>query len=548
MNPLLWLVGSYAILIGGHYMARRPIEALWPPDPNRTTPAAEINSGDFSPTPPAIVLGHYYMSIAGLSPVLSAIAGLYWGWLPALVWMLVAVIFLGATTEYITMMGSLRNKGSTFGEITSLTVGKASGIYLTIMLWFLGVLVFSIFSVTMSNTLIATPMATIPTLALTFIAVGFGYIRRTKGVALLPSTLIALAIWSVFIYIGIQNPVKFSFNTWMTILIIYTLIAAYFPIWLVLAPRDYLNAGVLVAGLAIASIALIIGNPKFSMPMWVGWETARGVLYPALFATITCGAINCAHSLITAGTASRMLDNEKNAYPIVSAGTKGETVMALVAIALIASAHDYQAFTSTVVKNIGGAFSSAFGNAMTYLGLSPEIGAVFGALTLTGFIITTMDTYARAGRYCLEELARSVPVCKALRFDIPAVSTLVTVGVGVLIALKTPFMQIWSAYALLSLTFAIYPYSIAIVNRVKEGKPFDGHFVGWVVVPGAFMALTGAVALLYFINRFIKNNQMIPLVVSCFLVVLFVLSLLQLYTRVKFLLDQRKAGGISTSA
>ncbi|MBS3975163.1 MAG: carbon starvation protein A [Syntrophomonadaceae bacterium] len=548
MNPLLWLVGSYAILIGGHYMAKRPIEALWPPDPNRTTPAVEINNRDFSPNPPAIVFGHYYMSIAGLSPVLSAIAGLYWGWLPALIWMLVGVIILGATTEYITMMGSLRNKGSSFGEITTLAVGKASGIYLTIMLWFLGVLVFSIFSVTMSRTLIATPMATIPTIALTFIAVGFGHIRRNMGVSLLPATLIALAIWSVFIYIGILYPVKFSFNTWMTILVIYTLLTAYLPIWLILAPRDYLNAGVLVAGLAIATIALIIGNPKFTMPMWVGWETARGALYPAIFATITCGAINCAHSLITAGTASRMVENEKHAYPIVSAGTKGETVMALVAIALIASVHNYQAFTTEVVKNIGAAFSTAYGTAMGYIGLSPEVGAVLGALTLSGFIITTMDSYARAGRYCLEELARSVPAFKAIKFDVPVVSTLVTVGVGVLIALKTPFMQIWTAYALLSLTFAVYPYSIAIVNRVKEGKPFNGHFIGWVVVPFAFMATTGAVALLYFIQRFIANNQTIPLVVSSFLVVLFVLSLLQLYTRIKFLLDQRKTSGISTSA
>lgn len=540
MNPLLWLVGGYAVLAASHYLLKPSVERIWKPDPNRRTPAQEkAGTLDFEPLPQPVVAGHYYMSIAGLSPVVSAITGLYWGWLPALLWLLLGVIIMGTPTEYIHMMGSLRNGGSTFGPIVDKVIGGASGISFTVALWFLGTITYAIFMTVMAKTLVSVPMATLPTLALSVIACFYGYLRKVKGWPFWPTTIGALIVWLLFIYLGILYPIKISYEAWIVILVAYCFIAAYIPVWLLLAPRDFLNSSILWVGLAVGTVALIIGMPSFQIPSFVGFNTARGLLWPAIFATITCGALNATHCMISAGTASRQVSNEKHVYGIVSLGTKGETVVGLMAIALIATQHDYNSFTSAVIKNVGGAFSEAFGKAMAYIGLPPEVGLTFGALTLTGFVITTMDSYARGARYCLEELGTRIPTLKALRFDVPLVSTLVVIVVGLLLALKTPFMQLWAGFALVSLSVALYPYAVAVINRLQEGLPWDEHFYRWIVIPGAFINVTALAALIYFLIRFVSDGQVVAAVMNVSILLLYLVSLVQAVARIRA--AQRKA-------
>lgn len=533
MNALIWLVGGYGVLFLSHFLLRKPTERIWPPDPNRTTPALESqDTRDFAKNHVAIVTGQYFMAIAGLSPILSAIMGLYWGWIPALIWLLVGVSLMGTPTEYIHIMASVRNKGATMGEITRKVIGDASGIYVAISLWFLGTITYAIFMTTMAKTMVSVPMATIPTIALTVIAICFGYLRSKKNIPVFGGTVVCLLIWAFTIYLGIKYPISWSYNAWVIGLIAYTFIAAYLPVWLILAPRDFLNSGVLLFGVLLGTIALLAGVPHFTMPGWVGWETARGLLWPAIMATITCGAINATHCMMSAGMASRQLDNEKHAFAVVSLGTKGETILALVTIALIATHWDYAGFTSTVVKNAGGAFSEAFAAAAKNLNIPEHVGLTMGALTLTGFIITTMDAYARGARYSLEELARRLRPLGALHLEKPLISTFFVVLVGTWMALKTPFAQLWAGFALTSLTFAIYPYAVVLISRLEEGKPFDSHFITWIVVPGGFMYISGLAALLYFMYRFITEAQWTPLVMATFLFILFVLSSIQIATKV----------------
>lgn len=533
MNALIWLIGSYSALFLAHMFFKKSTEHIIPPDPNRVTPASESkNTRDYAKNHLAIVSGQYFMAIAGLSPILSAILGLYWGWLPALIWMLVGVSMLGTPTEYIHIMSSVRQKGATMGEIVRKVIGSTTGIYATIALWFLGTITYAIFMTTMAKTMVTVPMATIPTVTLTFIAMCFGYLRSAKNIPVFGGTAVALIVWGFTIYLGILYPISLPYNTWVIALITYTFIAAYLPVWLILAPRDFLNSGVLIFGILLATVALLIGLPSFKIPAFVGWETARGYMWPAIMATITCGAINATHSMMSAGIASRQLDNEKNAFSVVSFGTKGETVLALATIALVATSVDYSAFTSTVVKNPGGAFSQSFASTVEqYLSIPKQVGLTLGALTLTGFVITTMDAYARGARYCVEELSRHIRPLGSLHLEKPIVSTLFVVLVGTWLALKTPFTQLWAGFALVSVTFAIYPYAIVIINRLEENKPFDGHFYTWIVIPGAFMWVSGLGALIYFMYRFYTTSQWIALVMAAFILVLFILSSIQIYSR-----------------
>ncbi|MGS0763501.1 carbon starvation CstA family protein [Syntrophomonas curvata] len=540
MNALIWLVGGYGVLLASHFMTKEPIERLLPPDPNRPTPASLAgNSRDYASNHSVIVAGQYFMAIAGLSPILSAIVGLYWGWIPAIVWLLLGVTFLGTPTEYIHMMASVRQNGATMGEITRSIIGEGTGVVTTLALWFLGTITYAIFMTTMAKTMETVPMAAIPTIMLTVIAICFGYLRAYKGISVAKGTIVSLIVWVFFIYLGIKHPISLSYNTWVIILICYTFIAAYLPVWMILAPRDFLNSGVLVGGIGLITIALLIGMPKFIFPAFVGWESARGFLWPAIMGTITCGAINATHSMMSAGIASRQLSNEKHAFGVVSFGTKGETVLCIATIGLIASQFGYDGFISSVVTNAGGAFSTAFSNvASQYMGIPKSIGMTIGALTLTGFVITTMDAYARGARYSVEELANHIPVLDSLQLKKPIVSTFFVVLVGTLLAFYTPFSQLWAGFALVSLTFAIFPYGIMVIRKLESGQAFDGHFYRWIIIPGAFMWISSAAALAFFVYSFFAKAQFVPAGMSIFITVLFVLGTIQIYNKI----NQLKSG------
>jgi carbon starvation protein len=273
--------------------------------------------------------------------------------------------------------------------------------------------------------------------------------------------------------------------------------------------------------------------PKFIFPAFVGWETARGFLWPAIMGTITCGAINATHSMMSAGIASRQLSNEKHAFGVVSFGTKGETVLCIATIGLIATQFGYDHFISSVVTNAGGAFSTAFANiASQYLSIPQSIGMTIGALTLTGFVITTMDAYARGARYSVEELANHFPVLESLQLKKPIVSTFFVVLVGTLLAFYTPFSQLWAGFALVSLTFAIFPYGIMIIKKLESGQPFDGHFYGWIIIPGAFMWISSAAALAFFVYSFFAKGQAVPAAMSIFITILFILGTIQIYNKI----------------
>lgn len=532
MGALTFIIGGYALIFGSYFFFRKPVERLIPPDKNRETAAHQIKDNpDYEPLPTSVAFGHYFMSIAGLSPILSAIVGMYWGWVPAIIWLLLGVIWMGTPTEYINLMTSTRNKGKTLGELIIETLGKTCGNYMSLVLAIAGILTYAIFMSVMAKTLVNVPQAAIPTAALTVIAIIFGWLRKTKGYSLAPATAISLLLWSLTIFWGYMNPVSLSYNTWIAIFVIYVFAASYFPVWLIVAPRDYLNSGILLLGLSIATIALIIGAPKLIFPAWVGFESMRGHLWPVMLVTITCGAVNGLHCMISAGSTSKQLDNEKNAYTIVGLGTRGETVMAVICIALIAASATYDNFLKTVATDPGGAFSNAFGNAMTYLGLPVTVGLTIGALTLTAFTITTMDTYARTGRYSWQEFGQHFDFIKSIGLSSRFGATLFVVIVGLLLALYTPFMQLWSGFAMISLVTVVYPYFIMILNRVKSGEKFSSHFIGWVIIPCAFFYVSTWAAMLYMISKWVTSAQWIPICATLVLIVLFLLSSIQVYKK-----------------
>lgn len=528
MNPLIFLGIGYMILIGGHHSLKGPVQSLAPPKPDDPTPAYTYNDGiDYVPSDRQVVLGHYFMSIAGLSPVLSAIAGMHWGWLPVLIWMLVGVHWLGAFTEYMHLIISVRNKAKNIGSVVVDKIGKATGTYLNIILIFFCVLTYAIFAHTISTTLEDTPTAVIPTLVLIPLAILFGYMRFKMGAPLTLSSLVFVVIWGFFIYLGQIVPILLPWTTWLVVFAAYTFFACSLPVWVLLQPRDYLNTAILVVGIAVGTLALFVGLPSFEMPAFAGWETPQGVLYPSIFLTVTCGAVAATHALISMGTTSKQVSNEKDSYWITSLGTKGETVIALVAIALVASFYTYDGFIADVATAPGPAFSSAYAEAVTFIGLPAGVGAAFGALILSAFVMTTMDSYARAGRYLLEEVSRDFPTLKQFKLDNHWVTGFLIAVAGYFVAMFTPFMAMWAGFVAMNLFVIVYSYMMITVYLGEQGNPIDARLIFWVVIPGVFMTVTTIYALVYHTYLYYVGAEWAGLVIILACLILLVLALFQ---------------------
>ncbi len=500
MNSLLFLLLTYSGLAGGLFAFKKSVEKLYPPNIALPTPAYSMRDGiDFEPVDINVAMGHYFMSIAGAAPIVAAIQGMMWGWLPATLYLLLAVTFLGAPSEYMQLMFSIRNKAGALGTVCRQKIGMSSGTYINIIMLFVCALTFAVMGNLFTTSLANTPTAAVPTLSLIPIAVLFGFLRNRVKLSSLLATVISLLLWAGTIILGLDVPIVLSATGWAWVITIYVVVACFVPVHWLLAPRDYLNSFILVIGLLVGTVAVFVGRPDFSMPAFTSWETARGYLYPGIIATIGCGAINGMHAIISMGTTPKMVKNEKDSYWITAIGTRGETIIGFLSIALIASAYGLEDFLGKAVAAPGPAFTQALGNAYTNLGFSESVGMVFGTLIITGFIITTIDSYARTGRIILKELTQDT---KAKIFANPVVGSFVVTAIGLFLLLSTPFGELWSGFALIAIQLTIYCYSLALLKRIEDKEKFNGHFTAWVIVPGAFMTLTTCIALVMYFVRY----------------------------------------------
>ena len=515
MNVLFYFAMGWAALIVGYKFVKPSLEGIIKPDPSRKTAAVLINDGkDYVPTSRPVLFGHHWMSIAGTSPIIAAIVGLAWGWVPAFLWMVLGVIFIGGVHDYFVTMLSTRNQGRSMGELLSERIGKYSGKMSSILLAFGGVLVFAIFLFVIAGTLAGTPTAVIPTASLLVIAVVTGFMLR-RGVSLALASAIAAALIVVSVLIGVQIPISLPMETWIWIFGIYALVAIATPVWALLQPRDYLDSFVLVVALLLGILGLIFARPAIQYPAFISWvdPVANRPLWPMLFATISCGAASGWHSLIAAGTTSKQLKSERDGFLIAYGGMQSETVMALVAGALIITSVSVGDFSSVLV-NPGASFAAALGQATTHLGFTAEVGATIGALALSALTLTTMDSFARTGRYVFQELA------KGTLFEKPIPSSFVVFAVGMFLYFSVPFMDLWAGLVLAGLLALVFPLTILLTEKIRLKEQMDFSFKLHVILPLIFVYVTSYGALFYQLNNFVRAGSWVSALMVLFLMVL----------------------------
>ncbi len=492
MNGILMMIIGLVVLGGAYLLYGRYLQNKWGIDPNAKTPAYELEDGvDYVPADTNVVFGHQFASIAGAGPINGPIQAAIFGWLPVLLWVLIGGVFFGAVQDFASMYASVKNKGRTIGYIIEEYIGKLGKKLFLAFCWLFCILVvaafadvvagtfngFSVDEATNAVTKVAANGA-VATTSILFIleAVALGFILKYAKLNKWVNTGIAIAMLVAAVAIGLNCPIYLGRTTWHVIIFIYILIACVTPVWALLQPRDYLNSYLLIFMIVGAVVGIFVSNPKCNLSAFNGFNVDGQYLFPILFVTIACGAVSGFHSLVSSGTASKQIKNEKNMLPVSYGAMLMESMLAVIALIAVASFADGEAAAQglTTQPQI---FAGAIANFLTAVGLPYQLVFTLINLAVSAFALTSLDSVARIGRLSFQEFfldsdtdeSNMNPVTKVLTNKYFA--TILTLVLAFLLA-KVGYAEIWplfgSANQLLSV-LALVACAVFLKKTNRQG-------------------------------------------------------------------------------
>ena len=406
MGAAWLLIVSITIFIAGYVCYGRYLARKYDLDPQRATPAHTKRDGvDYLPAKAPVLFGHHFASIAGAAPILGPIYAAVFGWVPVLLWILIGSVLMGGVHDFSALVASIRHGGKSIGEVIEDHIGRSGKQLFLIFTWFMLVLIIAVFCKAVASIFVKEPATVTSSFLFILLAVVFGAtIYRFKAPLWLAS-VVGVVFLIGCVVLGIHFPIQQSYNFWICILFGYVFVAAVTPVWILLQPRDYLNSFLLFSALLGSVIGIVVVNPKVEFPAVTQFHTDLGYLFPILFVTVACGAISGFHSLISSGTTSKQLSNEKDARPIGYGSMLLEGLLAVVALitAVTILQGDYRRLVTSEGGGPIGIFSSGVGGFLAHLGLSYEAGVTFAALAISAFALTTLDTATRLGRFAFQE-------------------------------------------------------------------------------------------------------------------------------------------------
>ena len=417
MSGILMMIIALVVLGGAYLLYGRYLQNKWGIDPNAKTPAYEMEDGvDYVPADTNVVFGHQFASIAGAGPINGPIQAAMFGWLPVMLWILIGGVFFGAVQDFAAMYASVKNKGRTIGYIIEEYIGKLGKKLFLLFCWLFCILVIAAFADVVAGTfngfatddagVVSTIAAngSVATTSMLFIleAIVLGMILKYGKLNKWINTAIAIVMLVVAVAIGLNCPMFLSRETWHIIIFAYVLIACVVPVWALLQPRDYLNSYLLIFMIVSAVIGVFVANPSCNLNAFNGFNVNGQYLFPILFVTIACGAISGFHSLVSSGTASKQVKNEKSMLPVSFGAMLMESMLAIIALIAVASFAEGEAAAQglTTQPQI---FAGAIANFLTVLGLPHTLVFTLINLAVSAFALTSLDSVARVGRLSFQE-------------------------------------------------------------------------------------------------------------------------------------------------
>lgn len=459
MNGLTLMAVVIVCLWLGYHFYGRWLEKTWGIDPNAKTPAALRNDGkDYQPASRLSVFAHQFTSITGAGTVTGPIIAAMFGWLPALLWIIIGGIFFGAVQDFTALYASVRNGGKSMGMIIEQYVGRFDRQLFLAFCWLFTLLVIAAFADMIAATFNGftktgeqnMPNAAAASISMIYIvgAVIFGlfqkYVKPSSGLQL----AVGIAMMIAMLAMGIAWPIYADADTWRVVVFLYAFAASVMPMWILKQPRDFLSMFLLFGMIIAGVVGVFVTNPTINMPAFVGWEVKGLDLFPILFVTIACGAISGFHSLVSSGTSSKMIANETDMRPVGYGAMLVECVLGALALTIVCAAASTtgQLPSGTPFQLFSGAVAGFLTNTF---GLPADISACVLTMCVSALAMTTVDAVARIGRMSFQELFATTdgrekgPVAKFLSNT--WVSTLLTLGGGWFLCLAG-YMNIWPLF------------------------------------------------------------------------------------------------------
>ena len=476
-------------------------------DDNQITPAVELNDGvDYVPAKHwTILFGHHFASIAGAAPIIGpVIACLYWGWLPALIWIVVGGILFGAVHDFVALVMSLRHQGKSITTVTESVMGKTSKILFGTFALLALILVVAVFAAVAGKTLATTPEVVIPTFGLILVALVVGILMyRIQLPVLLCSIIGVLLLFGLIVagyYLPVELPVENAENAvkiWTVILLIYGMAASVTPVTLLLQPRDHLAGAVLYFGMFFGFLGLIIARPQMQAPAYISFGTSKGWMWPMLFVTVACGALSGFHSLVSSGTTSKQVKRMSDARPIGYGAMILESALAVLAVIAVTAGLYWKSapegIKGLVFQDVsaGGNFIKAFGTGYGQLTkvFFGTLGSLIGITMLKTFIMTTLDSATRITRYLCNELLGETLGIAPLKNKYVAV---VLVGISSGSLALGNWKAIWPVFGAANQLVASLVLIVASVYLLMRKRNCL-----FTAVPACIMLVTTVAALIY---------------------------------------------------
>ncbi len=463
MSTLVIVLIAIVVLGAGYVFYGRHIAKKWGIDPKAKTPAVEINDGkDYVPTNGWTVFSHQFSSIAGAGPVTGAIQAAVFGWLPVLLWILIGGVFFGAVTDFGALYASVKNQGKSMGMLIEKYIGKLGRKLFTIFCWLFSLLIIAVFADMVSGTFnafdaktgalsanaAANGSAGMVSIMFMVFAVIFGLIQKKFNFSGFKEFLIGIVFIVASFAIGIKCPITLGKDGWSYVVFAYIFVAAIMPIWLMKQPRDYMTTIMFVCMILGAAVGLIVGHPTMNLPVFTGFKNEQlGTMFPILFVTVACGAVSGFHSLVSSGTSSKTIENEKDMLKVGYGAMILESVLAVLALCVAgaAAAKDGTPAEGTPFQ----IFSRGVAGFFEKMGMPVSVATVFMTMCVSALALTTLDAVARIGKMSFQEIfsVDDMKNAKLWRKIVcnPYFATIITLACGYVLT-KIGYQKVWPLF------------------------------------------------------------------------------------------------------
>ena len=418
MNGLVIILIGIVVLGAGYLFYGRWLAKKWGLDENAKTPAYTHEDGqDYVPSSKFTVFSHQFSSIAGAGPVTGPILACVFGWVPVLLWLIVGGLFFGAVQDFGSLYASVKNEGKSMGMIIEKYIGKMGRKLFMLFCWLFTLLVIAAFTDMVAGTFVgftkdaatgettkvfANAAAASISMLFIVVAIIFGLIQKKVGkMKEWVKAIVAIVLLVVMFAVGMMVPLYASKTAWIYIIMAYLFFASVLPMWLLMQPRDYMTTFMLLGMIAGAVVGVLVAHPAMKLNAFNGFNVGGSALFPTLFVTIACGAVSGFHSLVSSGTSSKTISNEKH-MPMVGYGAMVvESLLGIVALVVVGAV----AVNGTKPAGTPFAiFSSGVAGFLEMLGIPNTIATVFMTMCVSALALTSLDSVARIGRMSFQEL------------------------------------------------------------------------------------------------------------------------------------------------